>query len=193
MGTLLVQMRTWDAKYIYALIAGVIVAFVLVDVFLLMMPEVRWVAALGKKVGQLNTDITTLEINVQRLPLFEKQLEESRVQLKDIERMIHRKNDIPMVLKRISSAANETGVKIDQMIPQKDDKPALIKAADGHYTVQTIFIGAKSGYHEFGRFLAMLENERVFWKADDVVIKADESDMRRPSFRMSMKIIMRDQ
>jgi len=189
---LLAKMRTLDAKYIYALIAGVVAVIVLVDVFLLMLPQVRGLVVLQEKVVQLKTDITTLETNVQRLPVFEKQLDETRAQLKDIERMIHRKNDIPMVLKRISSAANETGVKIDQMMPQQDDKPALIKAEDGDHMVQTIFVGARSGFHDFGRFLAMLENERVFWKADDVTIKADDLDMRRPVFKMSMKIIMLD-
>jgi Tfp pilus assembly protein PilO len=191
-GPLLAKMRTLDAKYIYALVAGVVAVIVLVDVLLLMLPQVRGLVVLEGKVVQLKTDITTLETNVQRLPIFEKQLDETRAQLKDIERMIHRKNDIPMVLKRISSAANETGVKIDQMMPQQDDKPPLIKAEDGDYMAQTIFVGARSGFHDFGRFLAMLENERVFWKADDVTIKADEIDMRRPVFKMSMKIIMLD-
>lgn len=192
MGPLLAKIRTWDSKYIYALVAGVIVCVVLIDVFLLMMPQIRGLASLGAKVNQLTTDITTLETNVQRLSVFKKQLEDSRLQVKDIERMIHRQNDIPVLLKRISSVANETGVKIDQMIPQQENKLELFKADGGNYTAQAIFIGARSGFHEFGRFLASLENERVFWKADDVVIKADELDMRRPSFKMSMKIIMLD-
>jgi hypothetical protein len=80
-------------------------------------------------------------------------------------------------------------VKIDQLIPQKDVQEMLVKSGEGTYFSNAIFITAKSGYHEFAMFVNGLENARVLWKIDDLVIAADPADTRRPAFKMTMRFV----
>jgi len=104
--------------------------------------------------------------------------------------MVHRKDDIPMVLKSISSTANEYGVKVDQLLPQAMDSKPIVKNSEGSYYGMAISVRLRSGYHQFGKFLTRLEQERLFWQIGDLSIASDPADPQRHDIEMNLRILI---
>ncbi len=100
--------------------------------------------------------------------------------------------EVPAILSTISSIANEYGVKIDQMVPEKNQQEALTAAADGKYYALPVVIKARCGYHMFGHFLNKLENEDMYFIMKDFIIQNDEKDSNTHLFSLTIKIILVD-
>jgi len=145
---------------------------------------------LSKKTEQLKAEIETLRTNKQRMADFLKNLDMARGQVKDFQAMVHKADSIPAVLKTISTTANEYGVKINQLVPQKSDGIVLVKNEDGQYSSLSILVRAHATYHDLGKFLNRLEQEKVFWQMEAIDIAADEKDVIRHVVKMQMKILI---
>jgi len=184
------KINTLDARYVYLLIAGTILLFATADFCLIMRPQVSILMALDKKIAQSKADITTLQTNKQRLGQFQKQLDLARESMQDFNIMIHKKDEVPVVLKAISTFANEYGVKIDQLVPQPPEQKPLVQNENGKYFSQVIFVRANTGYHQLGRFLQRLEKERIFWQMDSFAISADDQNPQMHKVKMQMKILL---
>ena len=100
----------------------------------------------------------------QRINLLKKNLQEERTQLKSLSVKVRPIQEVPIILSTsISSIANEYGVKIDQLVPEKNLQENLKAASDSKYYSLPIVIKAHCGYHMFGHFLNKLENENMFF------------------------------
>ena len=100
--------------------------------------------------------------------------------------------EVPAILSIISGIANEYGVKIDQLLPEKNLQEALPTAADGKYYALPIVIKAHGGYHKFGHFLNKLENGDMFFILKDFIIQNDEKDTNTRLFSLTIKLILVD-
>ena len=100
--------------------------------------------------------------------------------------------EVPAVLSTISSIANEFGVKIDQMVPEKSQQETLTTAADSKYYALPIVIKARCGYHMFGHFLNKLENENMYFIMKDFIIQNDGPNSNTHLFSLTIKMILVD-
>jgi Tfp pilus assembly protein PilO len=187
---LLGKLKALPPKNLFAILGLGVVIFVALDVFLIARPQFASLMALNDKSKQLKLNINELSDNKLRLPKFRVTLDDARAQLKDFEAMVHKEGEIPSVLKTISTLANEYGVKIDQLVPQKSDGVILVKAAEGNYTSLSILVLARAGYHDLGRFLNRLQQESVFWQLESIDIAADDREIGRHAVKMQMKILV---
>ncbi len=184
------KLKALPPKHLFAILGLAVVVFIALDILIIARPQLASLMALNEKSKQLKLNINELSDNKLRLPKFRITLDDARVQLKDFEAMVHKEDEIPSVLKIISTLANEYGVKIDQLVPQKSDGVILVTNTEGKYTSLSILVLARAGYHDLGRFLNRLQQESVFWQLDSIDIAADDRDVGRHAVKMQMKILI---
>ncbi len=190
MNGMLDKLKELEAKYLYMILTGIIIVIVVFDIFTLMRFQLKLVNSLNAKSSQLSKDIIDLTTNKQRLAQFKSQLEIARHRRESFDLMVHRKDKVPMVLKKISSIANEQGVNVIQLMPQKLSAAPLIKNEDGAYYSMDISVRLRAGYHQFGKFLNRMEQDRLFWQIDELSLEADQKDPQRQDIKMNMKILI---
>ncbi|MBF0619907.1 MAG: type 4a pilus biogenesis protein PilO [Candidatus Omnitrophica bacterium] len=190
MDPILEKLKTLEAKYVYAILVCAIGVVVAIDAAVLLGPQLAGIGGINKKIEEARADIETLVTNNQRLPLFQKQLEIAKLEKKNFDCMVNPKDAIPVVLKNISSFANDYGIKIDQLVPHQSNQELLVTAEDGKYYSVPILIKARAGYHNLGKFMNRLERERVFWKLEEFSLVANEIDPQKHEATMLMKIII---
>ncbi|MBF0594210.1 MAG: type 4a pilus biogenesis protein PilO [Candidatus Omnitrophica bacterium] len=184
------KLKELEAKFLYMILLGIIAVVAVADYALVMRSQMGLVGALNTRTVQLKKDITDLATNKQRRAQFNAQLEIAKQARNNFEAMIHHKNDVPVVLKNVSSIANEYGVKIDQLAPQAVSAAPLVKNEDGKYLTMNIAVRVSCGFHQFGKFLNRLEHDRLFWQLEDLDITGDPKDVQRQDIKMNMKILI---
>ena len=176
----------------YAILVGVVFLVILLDVFLLLLPQMGSIADINGQIKKLSEETKQVLIDRQRVDQFRKNLREDRLQLDALSSKVRPIQEVPAILSTISSIANEYGVKIDQLVPEKKQQETLTAAADSKYYALPIVIKANCGYHMFGRFLAKLENEDLYFIVKDFIIQNDEKDTNTHLFSLTIKIILVD-
>ena len=190
MNPFLEKMKELEPKYLYIILAGIIGIVALLDFALVMRLQFGLIASLDKSITQLNTNISELAVNNQRLGQFNGQLELARRALKNLEAMVYRKDEVPVVLKDISGIANDCGVIIDQVVPQGLSVKPLVENGGIKYYTMNISLSLRCGYHRLGKFLNQMEQRRLFWQIEELVIIADAKDPLRESVKMNFKILV---
>ncbi len=190
MRQLLMKLKKLEPKQFFALLGVTIIVVLAIDILLIVRPQIGVITALSAKTAQLKSDIDTLLVNKQRMGQMRLRLDGARHEARDFKAMVHREDEIPSVLKIVSTIANQYGVKIDQLVPQKSDGVVIVANEDGKYTGLSILVKARSGYHDLGRFLNRLEQEKVFWQIESLDITADEHDLARHAVKMQIKILI---
>ena len=176
----------------YAILAGVVFLIILLDVFLLVLPQIGSITGIDDQIKKLSEDTQQVSVDKKRINLLRKNLQEVRNQFSALSIKVRPIQEVPVILSTISSIANEYGVKIDQLIPEKNQQEALNNAADGKYYALPVVIKARCGYHMFGHFLIKLENEDLYFIMKDFIIQNDEKTTNTHSFSLTIKIILVD-
>lgn len=176
----------------YGLLAGVVFLVILLDVFLLILPQMGGIAHINSQIKQMSEDTRQVLTDRQRINGLKKNLQEERDQLNVLSRKVRTLQEVPAILGTISSVANEYGVKIDQLAPEKNQQEALSTALGSKYYALPVVIKAHGRYHMFGRFLNALENGDVSFILKDFVIQNDERDTDTRLFSLTIKIILVD-
>jgi Tfp pilus assembly protein PilO len=179
-----------DSKFVYILLAGAILALAVADYFLIAGPQISGIVAIDKKITQLRKDAEMLTTNKQRLALFQIQLEAARRDVKKLNAMVYKSDEISSALNKISSLASEYGVKIKQLVPQAMDVKPLVTNEEGKFYGMGIFVRTSAGYHQFGRFINRLEREGMFWRVEDFVMSADDKDTQRHLINLTLKVLI---
>ena len=190
MNKLLETVKGLDSKYVYMLLAGILIVLAIADYFLIARPQIAGILTIDKQIAQLRKDAQMLITNKQRMAQFQTQLEFARREAKNFNSMVYKKDEISSVLEKISSLANQYGVKIDQLVPQAMDTKPLVTNEEGKFLGLGIFVHTHAGYHQFGKFINRLESDRMFWRVDDIQISADEKDTQKHPFNLTLKILI---
>jgi len=190
MNKILETVKSLDSKYVYMLLASILIVLAVADYFLIARPQIGGILAIDQKIAQLRKDAQTLVTNKQRLSQFQTQLEVTRQEVKNFNSMVYKKDEMSSVLKMISSLANEYGVKIDQLVPQDMDAKPLVTNEEGKFFGMGMFIHTHAGYHQFGKFITRLEHDRMFWRVENLQILADDKDTQKHPFNLTLKILV---
>lgn len=176
----------------YSILGGVVVLVLLLDVFLLVLPQCGSISDINDQIKTLSTDTAQVVTDKQRIDQLKKSLEQTRLTLEAMNLKIRPLQEVPAILETISRIANEYDVKIDKLVPQKQEQESLTKSEDGHYYALPIVIQARCGYHMFGRFLNKLENEDLYFSLKDLLVQDDEKNPRIHLFSLTINIILVD-
>jgi Tfp pilus assembly protein PilO len=190
MNKTLEMVKSLDTKYVYMLVAGLLLVLAVADYFLIASPQISGIISIDKKISQLGKDAETLVTNKQRLNQFQAQLEIARRDVKNFNSMVYTKDEIPVILKTIFSLASENGVIIDQLVPQPVDAKPLVANEEGNFYGMGIFVRTHAGYHQFGKFMNQLELKRMFWRISSAQLAVDEKDTQKHPFNMTLKVLI---
>ena len=175
-----------------AIFGGVVFLIFLLDVIFLALPQMGGITDINDRIKKLSEDTRQVLVDKQRIVLLKKNLEESRVQLNSLSNKVRPLQEVPAILGTISSIANQYGVKIDQLVPEKNLQESLTVTPDGKYYALPVEIKIRCGYHKFGHFLNKLENADLFFVMKDFIIQNDEKNPNIQQFSMTIKIILVD-
>ena len=179
-----------DEKNRYYILGGILVFIFLMDYFLVLQPQLSTLRSINPKITLLEGDLNNARDNVKKTNQYEADLVKLREQLKAIERQVISKEEVPMVLEKISRMANKFSVKIDQIMPLKGSEEIALKNKENRYLYLPILVQARSGYHNFGRFLNALETDAIFLNVTDFSFTADGNDPERHVAKLTIKIII---
>jgi len=174
----------------YAVLVVVVFAVILLDVLLLVSPQMGSIADINAQIKKLSDDTQEVLDNRARIHVLRKNLEATRAQLKSLSDRVRPLQEVPVILGTISSIANEYGVKIDQLVPEKGQQESLTAAPDGKYYALPVVIKAHCGYHPFGHFLNKLENEELYFIVKDFIVQNDANNTNTHSFSLTIKLIL---
>lgn len=176
----------------YSIFGVAVLLIFLFDIFFLTMPQYASIGDVNDQIKKLSEDTAQVLSDKQKINQLKKNLEDTRLKLEAMNNKIRPLQEVPAILGVISRVANECGVKIDQLMPQKQGLEKLTASQEGQYYALPIVIQARCGYHMFGRFLNRLENEDLYSILKDLTVQNDEKDPHAHIFSMTIKIILLD-
>jgi len=97
-------------------------------------------------------------------------------------------SELTALLHDISKIANANNVRLFEIKPSRDAK----KGANGKFAPVAISMNLICGYHDFGKFLNGLENNRVFIAAESFKIEAQPGDPLKQKISLTVKTYVRE-
>jgi Tfp pilus assembly protein PilO len=189
---ILAQFNNLNDQARYAILGGAVFFIILLDVFLLVLPQIGSISDINGQIKQMSDDTQRVLTDRQRIRQLKKNLEDSRASLNALTQKVRPIQEVPAILSTISSIANEYGVKIDQLEPEKNQQESLKAASADKYYALPVLIKAHCGYHMFGHFLNKLEQEDMYFIMQDFIIQNDGANTNSHSFSLTIKIILVD-
>lgn len=176
----------------YGIFGGVILAVFILDYFTLMALQRMFIKSVETKIEKLKTDIDGINSSKQRINQMRQSLESSRRELVDFSKKIRSLSDIPAILDDISRIANDSGVKLDQLMPMKEKQELLTKGDEVSIIGLPITIEAHTTYHLFGRLLDRLEKANLYFSVKDLILENDQKVNGAISARLVIKLILEE-
>ena len=189
---LLALLEKIDDKNIHYVLGGAIVVILVLDIFLLMWPQMQAINKINPKIKTLSEDLKAARDNIQKSSFYTKENEKFKTKFEGISARIKSKEEAPLILERISRLANKNGVKIDQMTPNLQNQKQLLKEKERIYFALPIEIEAKSEYHSFGRFLNQIEANDLILIVDKFTV-ASVTESKQHQIKLTLNAVVFDQ
>ena len=173
-----------------------IVVFVAIGLIL----AIYYVVFLQGKLKELTEITTTIDNSrqaldvtkndIQRYVQYQEELKNLQRKLETLSKKIKSKEEIPGALQNLSQLSSKNGVKIEQLMPDTDRGKVLLKNNEGKFVAVPVIIGAKSTYHNFGRFLNALERQGIFSGVADFGLMVNPDDSNQHLVKLVLNIII---
>ncbi len=151
---------------------------------------VRWqVVSLGrmfKEAHKLKGDIVATYGESKETEGQKKQLKDYLTQREQLNNMIIGPQDLPKVLESISKFADIASVRLLRIQPVDPGRPGA--GGSDKFARQGISITAKSGYHQLGRFVGLLESAPVFVDFKNLEVKGDQAEPERQHLTILLEV-----
>jgi Tfp pilus assembly protein PilO len=182
-----------NEKNPYYLLIGLLVAILIIDYIAVMQFQLRTLSSLNPKIKSLSEEVTSTKNHIQRLAQYQTEIKRLNEKLNRFTLLVRGREEIPRALENVSIVANKNGVMIQQIMPDTNLGEPALKTKEGRYYVIPISLEAKSGYHNFGRFLNQLEAEGVFLNIADFSIASNPKDIRPHNIKLTIDTIILEQ
>lgn len=187
------KLSQMNQKTRYYVLASVVAAIFLIDVLLIMVPQVMIISKLSANSKTHVDNLSQFKNNNARVAQYREQLKLLEDGIADATSIVRSEEEVPIVLEQISRIARDYSIKIDQVMPLKETKRELVQNNDGVYYALSLSVYAQGGYHDFGRFLNALENERAFFKVQKLIIEGASKNINRHDLNLLIDIIVLEQ
>ncbi|MFH1995980.1 MAG: type 4a pilus biogenesis protein PilO [Candidatus Omnitrophota bacterium] len=171
-------------KYKAVMIAGATGLIILgAWIYFLLFPEVAKMMKVFGETGRLRAEMGAYETDIGRIELFKRKLIEYREKIAGNEAVFAKPGEMPSLVESISDMARDSSAKIVSITALKPSEERT-EQLGGFYRETPVMISARSGYHEFGKFLGELENFEKFIKIADIEIAANKDLPKRHNCEM---------
>ena len=150
-----------DGKNRYYVFLGILVAVFLLDYFLLMSPQLSALRKINPEISAVSENIKKAKEDIKNLNTYRADLEEISKRFDEANLKVKSRDEVSSILEYIAYIASETGVKIDQIMPESLGQELLTENNQRKYFDLPIYMEARSSYHNFGRFLNKIEQNDI--------------------------------
>lgn len=178
-----------DEKNRHYFLIGALVFIFLLDYFILMRPQLDTLTKISPEIKLLSQDLEKAREDIQKLGFYQGEVKRLEGQVAQTSQTIKSKEEVSIILEQISRMANQNNIRIDQIMPSIEEQKMLLKDKNRTYYALPILVQAKSGYHDFGRFLNQLEKNDLFLYVTSFSIISGE-DVRAHALKMNLQAIV---
>ena len=150
-----------DGKNRYYVFVGILFVVFLLDYFLLMSPQLSSLKKINPEIKSVSENLKKAKEDIKKLNTYRADLEEISKKFTEANLKIKSRNEVSFILEYIAYVASETGVKIDQIMPNTLSQELLVENNQRKYFDIPIYMEARSSYHNFGRFLNKVEQNDI--------------------------------
>ncbi len=170
----------------YYVFIGVLVFVFLLDYFLLMSPQLGALRKISPEIKTVSEDIRKAKADIDKLNSYKADLEKATEKFTEANLKVKSRDEISIILEHIAYIANETGMKIDQIMPDMLGQELLTENDQRKYFDLPIYMEARSSYHNFGRFMNKVEQNDISLRIGTFTIVVT-SDTRNHMIKMTFK------
>ena len=178
-----------NPKYRYCVFGGVLIFILLITYFVFTRPQVEQLKKITPQIKTLSDDLQKAKANIQQRAHYETRLEALKDSIQKIKVGVLTREDVPLILEQISQLAAKNRVKINQLMPRPEEEKSLLAYDQLNYFVLPIFMEARAGYHDFGRFLNALEKENLSFKIQELSIISIEGSLNH-AIKLTLQSIL---
>lgn len=174
----------------YILLGLAIVVIILIDFFLVMRPQVRTLASLGKKISESAQGVKETRDNMQRLPALRDEVLRLKEKLGKVEHSILPREEAIMAVDKISRLAVQSGVKINQIASLNDAEAKVLSNDQGEYFALPVTFSAEGGYHDVGAFFSKIETDETFMSIESFEIAKGAGTSKKSSVLATVHVFI---
>jgi len=178
-----------DEKQRYYIFGGILVFILVLDYYILMRPQLGALTEINPKIQILKEDIKKAENDIQRLDQYSVEVEKLKEEVDVINLRVEARDDVPLILERISLMANQNNVRLEQIMPNTLDQEKILENNERSYYSLPILVEARAGYHNFGKFLNQIERSERFLNIDDFMISAS-NDTKNHAIKLRLGTVI---
>lgn len=180
--------RISDQNRLYLFI-GVLIFVFLLDYLMWMKPNLAMLAKITPENKVLSGDIQKAEGDIQRLESYKGEAARLKAGIEEMNLKIKSKDEVSMILEHVSLLADQNKVDVDQIMPSSHDQHVLLEEEKRVYLSLPILVEARSGYHDFGRFLNDIEQDHISLGIRSFSVTAT-SDTQYHAVRLTLEAIV---
>lgn len=153
-----------DVRTRYYLFAAFLAVVFVLDIVVFMGPQIRSMNKVGAENRKLLEDIKLAKSEIGKIETYRSNVKDLQTEVQKVGFKIKLKEEVPLILERISQIATSNDIKIDQIMPTAQAQETIIENNERRFSYLPIVIEAKGGYHNVGRFINQLELDEIFLK-----------------------------
>ncbi|MDP8264380.1 MAG: type 4a pilus biogenesis protein PilO [Candidatus Aceula lacicola] len=177
-------------KMKYYFLAGFILFVLLFDYVFIMGFQINALKSLIPKSVELSKELKETKYNLKNMPHYQKEVSRLRGNLSKVEMSVLSREEIPMLLEKISRLAISSDVQIDQIMPLKDSQELVLENDGGKYFSLPIYVRGQGGYHAIGELFNRIETDEVFMSIEDFDITQNSGHPRRHIVKIAITIFV---
>lgn len=139
--------------------------------------------------NQSKTDIQTAKRDIQSFSSYKTRLVDLKTELAKLNKKTIKEEEMPVVIEAISKFADNSVVRILKIKPMIEEGQKSATAEQGGFKRIKIVITAKSGFHQLGRFIALLESATNFLDIKSIDIRSDEQEYMKQLVIIVLEVV----
>jgi Tfp pilus assembly protein PilO len=174
-------------------IVMVIMIFIL-DIGLILRGQLVSLGGMFKEAKKVKANILDAHTDAKFFMTYKTNVADLNKQLDTYNKMVILNEDLPGALESITKFADMSGVKIFNIKPVTGASVQEIPATKGavvSFVRQKVSISAKGGYHQLGRFMALLEDAPVFFDIKSLEIQTDQQEYTKHLVTIVLEVVIR--
>ena len=177
-------------KMKYYFLAGFVFFIFLFDYIFIMGFQINALKSLSPKNLELSENLKETKYNLENMPHYQKEVSRLREKLLRVETSILSREEIPMLLEKISRLAISSDVQIDQIMPLKDSQELVLENDGGKYFALPIYVRGQGSYHAIGKLFNRIETDKIFMSIEDFDISQNSSHPRKHIVKSAITIFV---
>lgn len=168
---------------------GILLSVGLLDYFILLKPQLATLTKIIPETRMLAQDIKKLTEDIQKLEFYRHEAKRFKKQVEETNTQVSSKEEVSLILERISLLANQSGLRINHIMPITSEQEILMEDNERQYFSLPILVKAAAGYHHFGRFLNQIEKDGGSLDVGAFAISSS-SDPRQHAIELTLRAIV---